>query len=91
LYLTVVCDPDRRGCCGWGEDRTEDAVKTVFTEEMGRPAVRDAAGGLHGHVGAIPNLVRQHAPNAQILFDRFHIVKHLDEAVDTVRRELGIP
>ena len=26
--------------------------------------------------------------NAQILFDRFHIVKHLDEAVDAVRREL---
>jgi hypothetical protein len=26
--------------------------------------------------------------NAQILFDRFHIVKHLNEAVDVVRREL---
>ena len=24
----------------------------------------------------------------QILFDRFHIVKHLNEAVDTARREL---
>jgi len=26
--------------------------------------------------------------NAQILFDRFHIVKHLHEAVDAVRRNL---
>ena len=33
-------------------------------------------------------LVREHAVNAQILFDRFHIVKHLNEAVDGVRREL---
>ena len=35
---------------------------------------------------AYANLVREHAPNAQILFDRFHIVKHLNEAVDEVRR-----
>jgi len=32
------------------------------------------------------SLVRAHAPQAQILFDRFHIVKHLQEAVDQVRR-----
>ncbi len=33
-------------------------------------------------------LVRDHAPNAEILFDRFQIVKHLNEAVEAVRREL---
>src|SRR5580658_7130729 len=32
------------------------------------------------------NLVREHAPQAQILFDRFHIVKYLNEAVEQVRR-----
>ena len=37
---------------------------------------------------AYANLVREHAPNAQILFDRFQVVKHLNEAVDAVRREL---
>ena len=37
---------------------------------------------------AYAKLVRQHAPNAQILFNRFHIAKHLNEAVDAVRREL---
>jgi transposase len=31
-------------------------------------------------------LVREHATNAQILFDRFHIVKHLNAAVEEVRR-----
>jgi transposase len=29
---------------------------------------------------------RARAPQAQILFDRFHIVKHLNEAVEQVRR-----
>src|SRR5262249_17786742 len=32
------------------------------------------------------NLVREYATHAQILFDRFHIVKHLNEAVEEVRR-----
>jgi len=31
-------------------------------------------------------LVKEHAPQAQILFDRFHIVKHLNDAVEEVRR-----
>jgi transposase len=35
---------------------------------------------------AYANLVKQHAPQAQILFDRFHIVKHLNDAVEQVRR-----
>lgn len=30
--------------------------------------------------------VRNHAPNAQVLFDRFHLVQHLNRAVDEVRR-----
>jgi transposase len=29
---------------------------------------------------AYAKLVKEHAPQAQILFDRFHIVKHLNEA-----------
>jgi transposase len=37
---------------------------------------------------AYAKLVRGYAVNAQILFDRFHIVKHLNEAVDAARREL---
>ena len=35
---------------------------------------------------AYANLVKEHAPQAQILFDRFHIVKHLNESVEQVRR-----
>jgi transposase len=30
--------------------------------------------------------VQIHAPNAQVLFDRFHLVQHLNRAVDEVRR-----
>ena len=43
---------------------------------------------MHGHVGAVRQSGAGARANAQILFDRFHIVKHLHEAVDAVRREL---
>ncbi len=36
---------------------------------------------------AYENSVASHAPQAEIVFDRFHISKHLNEGVDKVRRE----
>ena len=36
VYLTVVYDLERRVLLWVGEDRTEEAVKKFFTEEMGR-------------------------------------------------------
>lgn len=88
VYLTVVYDLERRVLLWVGEDRTEEAVKKFFTEEMGRRRCRTLQVVCMDMWAPYANLVRQHAPNAQILFDRFHIVKHLNEAVDTVRREL---
>ena len=36
---------------------------------------------------AFENSVEQHAPQAEVVHDRFHISKHLNEAVDKVRRQ----
>jgi transposase len=88
VYLTVVYDLERRVLLWVGEDRTEEAVKKFFTEEMGRRRCHTLQVVCMDMWAAYANLVREHAPNAQILFDRFHIVKHLNEAVDTVRRNL---
>lgn len=88
VYLTVVYDLERRVLLWVGEDRTEKAVEKFFTEEMGRRRCRTLRVVCMDMWAAYASLVRQHAPNAQILFDRFHIVKHLNEAVDAVRREL---
>jgi transposase len=88
VYLTVVYDLERRVLLWVGEDRTEEAVKKFFTEEMGRRRCRTLQVVCMDMWAPYASLVREHAPNAQILFDRFHIVKHLHEAVDAVRREL---
>jgi len=88
VYLTVVYDLERRVLLWVGEDRTEEAVKKFFTEEMGRRRCATLRVVCMDMWAAYVKLVREHAPQAQILFDRFHIVKHLNEAVDEVRRSL---
>ena len=86
VYLTVVYDLERRVLLWVGEDRTEEGVKKFFTEELGKRRCRTLRVVCMDMWAAYVNLVREHAPQAQILFDRFHIVKHLQEAVDEVRR-----
>jgi transposase len=88
VYLTVVYDLERRVLLWVGDDRTEEAVKPFFTEELGPRRCRTLQVVCMDMWAAYAKLVRDHAPNAQILFDRFHIVKHLNEAVDAARREL---
>ena len=86
VYLTVVYDLERRVLLWVGDDRTEEAVKPFFTAEMGLRRCATLRVVCMDMWAPYANLVREHARNAQILFDRFHIVKHLNQAVEQVRR-----
>jgi transposase len=86
VYLTVVYDLERRVLLWVGDDRTEEAVRPFFTEEMGRRRCNTLQVICMDMWAAYAKLVKQYAPKAQILFDRFHIVKHLNDAVEQVRR-----
>ena len=88
VYLTVVYDLARRALLWAGEDRTEEAVRKFFTGEMGRRRCHTLRVVCMICELLYAKLVREYAVNAQILFDRFHIVKHLNEAVDEARRAL---
>jgi transposase len=86
VYLTVVYDLERRVLLWVGDDRTEEAVRPFFTKEMGARRCHTLRVVCMDMWAPYAKLVREHATNAQILFDRFHIVKHLHEAVEEVRR-----
>jgi len=86
VYLTVVYDLERRVLLWVGDDRTEEAVRPFFTKEMGVRRCHTLRVVCMDMWAPYAALVREHATNAQILFDRFHIVKHLHEAVEEVRR-----
>jgi transposase len=86
VYLTVVYDLERRVLLWVGDDRTEEAVRPFCTKEMGTRRSHTLRVICMDMWAAYANLVKQHAPQAQILFDQFHIVQHLHEAVEQVRR-----
>lgn len=85
VYLSVVYGLERRVLLWVGDDRTEEAVSPFFTKGMGR-SVATVSRSSAWIWAAYATLVRQHAPQAQILFGRFHIVKHLHDAIVQVRR-----
>jgi transposase len=68
-----------------GEDRTEEALTRFFTG-LGRRRSATIRVVCLDMWQAYLKAVRKHVPNAQVLFDRFHLVQHLNRAVDEVRR-----
>ena len=84
-YLTVVYDLERRTLLWVGEDRTEQTLREFFSE-LGRRRCRTLQVVCMDMWAAYAKAVREHAAQAQILSDRFHLVQHLNRAVDEVRR-----
>jgi transposase len=85
-YLTVVYDLERRVLLGVGEDRTEQMLAAFFTKILGRRRCRTLRTLCMDMWAPYAKAVREHVPQAQVLFDRFHVVQHLNRAVDEVRR-----
>jgi transposase len=86
-YVTVVTNHDGSRVVHVADDRTRDSVDAFLAAQ--RPE----------HLASIESVtmdmwkpyiasVRQHVPDAdsKIAFDKFHVVKHLVDAVDKVRR-----
>jgi transposase len=86
-YVTLVNDLDR-GCVLYvAEDRKQSSLdgfwKTLSPEQLA--SIEGVAIDMWD---PYENSIREHLPGAQdkIVYDKFHIAKHLGEAVDRVRR-----
>jgi transposase len=88
-YVTVVMDMDTRAVLYLGPGRDSNAVR-AFSEQLrahgGDPEkVRWVAMDmLHCYAKG----ARENFPNAQIVYDRYHVMVMAGEAVDEVRRQL---
>jgi len=86
-FLTVVVDHDRE-CVIWaGEGKTAKALEPFFAllgpERCRQIELVSLDMGL-----AYQKAVRQHLPNATIVFDHFHVVRMAQDALDQVRQEV---
>jgi transposase len=87
-YVTIVTDLDRGRVLYVAKDRKQtslDGFWGTLTHEQ-REGIEAIAMDMHDPYLAS---VREHLPQAdeKIVFDKFHVAKHLGEAVDKVRRE----
>jgi len=87
-YITLFCDMDERTLlfATEGKDKaTVEAFKEDFEAHNGR-----ASNVIQVSCDMSPAFisgVKQELPNAEITFDKFHVIKLLNEGVDEVRRE----
>ncbi len=86
-YLTVVYDLERGQVAWIGKDRTRETVHRFF-DWLGKQRARIIEAVTMDMWAPYLDVVREQAPQAEVCFDRFHVVRHLNAAVDEVRRSL---
>ena len=85
-YRIVVSDLIRgRPIWFGGEDRSE-ASMGQFYGALGKKKSRSIRLAVMDMWKPFRNATHAHAPQAAILFDKFHVVRHLGEALDKVRK-----
>jgi len=85
-YRIVVSDLSRgRPIWFGGEDRSEASMSQFF-EWLGEKKSRGIRLAVMDMWKPFRNATQQHVPNAAILFDKFHVVRHLGAALDQVRK-----
>lgn len=85
-YRIVVSDLIRgRPIWFGGQDRSE-ASMDQFYDWLGEKKTRGIRMGVMDMWKPFGNSTRKKAPQAAILFDKFHVMRHLGEALDAVRK-----
>jgi transposase len=85
-YLTVVSDLLTGRVVWIGEGKSGETLEQFFAA-LGRRRARALEVVAMDMSGGYEKAVRARAPNADIVFDRFHVVNLLTKAIDEIRRE----
>ena len=85
-YAIVVADLDQRRPIWIGTEGRKEENMDRFFEEIGEDASKKIRLAVMDMWKPFRKSTRNHAPNAGIVFDKFHVLKHLSDAMDQVRR-----
>jgi transposase len=86
IYRIVVSDLEKaRPIWFGGIDRSEESMN-LFYDEIGPVKSGRIRLALMDMWKAFEKSTRQKAPQAAILYDKFHVIRHLGEALDAVRK-----
>jgi len=85
-YRIVVSDLIRRRPIWFGGEDRSEASMAQFYDWLGDKKSRHVRLAVMDMWKPFRNTATARAPQAAILFDKFHIMRHLGEALDTVRK-----
>jgi transposase len=86
VYRVVVSDLDRRRPLFFGGQDRSEASLDLFYKSLGKRASGRIRLAVMDMWKAFEASTRTNAPQAAILYDKFHVLRHLNEALDKVRR-----
>ena len=86
-YVTIAADADERRVVFVDEGRSAATVGRFAEELASRGGDPDAVESVSIDMSpAFAKGVAEHLPNAQVTFDKFHVVAHASKALDETRR-----
>jgi transposase len=85
-YRIVVSDLERRRPIWFGGDDRSEASMDQFYRFIGQKKAKRIRLAVMDMWKAFRNSANRNAPQAAILFDKFHVMKHLGEALDKIRK-----
>lgn len=85
-YRIVVSDLIRRRPIWFGGEDRSEASLAQFYDFLGEKKTKGIRLAVMDMWKPFRNATTAHAPQAAILFDKFHIMRHLGEALDKVRK-----
>jgi transposase len=86
VYVTNVYDLERKRLIWSGEGRKQATLEAFF-DSLGPQRTAALEGICCDMWQPYVDVIKDRAPQAVLVFDKFHIVRHLMEAVDQVRRD----
>ncbi len=86
VYVTNVYDLRSKRLVWSGEERSRDTLEAFFAF-LGPEKTAELEGICCDMWQPYIDVIKEQAPQAVLVFDKFHIVRHLMEAVDQVRRD----
>lgn len=85
-YRIVVSDLQRRRPFWFGGDDRSEASMDQFYRFLGKKKAKRIRLAVMDIWKPFRNSTHQHAPQAAVLFDKFHVMKRLGEALDKIRK-----
>jgi transposase len=86
-YRVVVSDLEKHQPIWFGGKDRSEASLDEFYQFLGEKPARKVRLAVMDMWKAFRNSTTKNAPQAAILFDKFHVLRHLSEALDKIRKQ----